>query len=57
MLLVIVLIAAQAFILSQLGLRLGEHVTSVVRESAERLAGLALTALGAGLLVEKLATG
>ncbi|MGI8802417.1 MAG: manganese efflux pump MntP [Solirubrobacteraceae bacterium] len=52
--LVIALIGAQALILSQLGLRLGARVTSRLREGAERLAGLALTALGVGLLVQKL---
>lgn len=56
-LLVIVLIGAQAFVLSQLGLRLGGRMGSRVRKGAERLAGLALDALGAGLLIEKLASG
>jgi len=55
--LVIVLIAAQAFVLSQLGLRLGGRMGSRVREGAERLAGLALAGLGVGLLVEKLVAG
>lgn len=56
-LLVIVLIGAQAFILSQLGLRIGASVGATIRQGAERLAGLALTALGVGLLIEKLASG
>ncbi len=56
-LLVIVLIAGQAFALSQLGLRLGARIASGIRESAERLAGLALAALGVGLLIEKIASG
>ena len=56
-LLVIVLIGAQAFIVSQLGLRLGARIAAAIRDNAERLAGLALTALGAGLLIEKLASG
>lgn len=56
-LLVIVVIGAQAFVLSQLGLRFGARLGSRVREGAERLAGLALAALGVGLLVEKLAAG
>jgi manganese efflux pump family protein len=55
-LLVIVLIGAQAFLVSQLGLRLGARVGSEVREGAERLAGLALIALGLGLLIEKIAS-
>lgn len=53
-LVVIVLIAVQAFVLAQLGLRLGGRLSERARESAERLAGLALTALGATLLAEKL---
>lgn len=55
-LLVIILIGAQAFIVSQLGLRLGSRVGSGARESAQRLAGLALTGLGAWLVIEKLAS-
>jgi putative Mn2+ efflux pump MntP len=51
---VIVLIALQAFILSQLGLRLGNRLSERLREGAERVAGLALTALGLVLLGEKL---
>ncbi|GAC1320325.1 MAG: hypothetical protein NVSMB25_12510 [Thermoleophilaceae bacterium] len=51
---VIVLIGVQALVLSQLGLRLGARLSSRVGEGAERLAGLALTALGVGLLLEKL---
>jgi len=56
-LLVVGLIGAQAFVLSQLGLRLGGRLGSRVTETAERLAGGALAALGAGLLIEKLAAG
>ncbi len=56
-LLVIILIGVQACILSQLGLRLGARVSTEVHEGAERLAGLALTALGVGLLIEKIASG
>jgi putative Mn2+ efflux pump MntP len=52
--LVIVLIALQAFILTQLGLRLGDRLSERLREGAERLAGLALAALGLVLLGEKL---
>jgi putative Mn2+ efflux pump MntP len=52
--LVVVLIALQAFIVAQLGLRLGNRLSDRLREGAERLAGVALTALGLVLLAEKL---
>jgi putative Mn2+ efflux pump MntP len=52
--LVIVLIALQAFIVTQLGLRLGDRLSERLREGAERLAGVALTGLGIVLLAEKL---
>ena len=52
--LVIVLIALQAFIVAQLGLRLGNRLSERLREGAEQLAGIALTALGLVLLAEKL---
>ena len=52
--LVIVLIGAQAFVVTQLGLRLGERLSEGLREGAERLAGFALTALAVVLLLEKL---
>lgn len=52
--LVIALIAAQALLVTQLGLRLGTRLKEAVREMAERLAGLALTGLGLVLLAEKL---
>jgi putative Mn2+ efflux pump MntP len=52
--LVIALIAVQAFVLTQLGLRLGSRVSERFREAAERLAGVALTVLGLALLAEKL---
>jgi putative Mn2+ efflux pump MntP len=52
--LVITLIAAQALILTQLGLRLGSRLGERLREGAERLAGAALTILGLVLLAEKL---
>ena len=51
---VILVIAAQAFALAQLGLRLGSRLGERARESAERLAGLALTAIDVTLLAEKL---
>jgi putative Mn2+ efflux pump MntP len=52
--LVIALIALQAFVVAQLGLRLGSRLSERLREAAERVAGLALAGLGAALLVEKL---
>jgi putative Mn2+ efflux pump MntP len=52
--LVIALIALQAFVVTQLGLRLGSRLSERLREAAERVAGLALAGLGAALLVEKL---
>lgn len=53
---VIALIAGQAFLLTQLGLRLGHRLSERVRENAERVAGVALTGLGLALLAEKLVT-
>ncbi len=55
--LAIILIGAQAFILSQLGLRMGARLGVKVRAGAERIAGLALIAVGVGLLTEKLTSG
>jgi manganese efflux pump family protein len=51
--LAIVLIAVQAFVLTQLGLRLGHRLSESLREGAERLAGAALITLGVVLLVER----
>lgn len=48
------LIAVQAFIAAQLGLRLGARMGERIREGAEKLAGVALTVLGLGLLVSRL---
>ena len=50
----IVLIAIQAFILTQLGLALGGQLNRRVHEVAERLAGVALEALALALLAEQL---
>ena len=50
----VALIAAQAFIASQLGFRFGARVGERVREGAERVAGLALVAIGLALLVREL---
>jgi putative Mn2+ efflux pump MntP len=51
---VIVLIAVQTFVVTQLGLRLGSRLSDRLREGAERLAGAALVALGLVLLAEQL---
>lgn len=53
--LAVVLIGAQAFAFAQVGLRLGARLGDAGREWAERLAGLALLALGILILAEKLA--
>jgi putative Mn2+ efflux pump MntP len=50
----LILIGAQAFIASQVGLRVGMRLGEAVREWAERLAALALIVLGALILTEKL---
>jgi manganese efflux pump family protein len=47
-------IGAQAFLVTQVGVRLGTRVGARTREAAERLAGAALIALGVVLLVERL---
>lgn len=49
----VLLIAGQAFIVSQLGFALGRRVGESVREGAETLAGIALIAIAALLLVSK----
>jgi putative Mn2+ efflux pump MntP len=49
----LVAIAAQAFLVTQLGLRIGAHFGGL-HEWAERIAGVALIALGAVLLVVRL---
>ena len=54
--LVIALIAVQTLVVTQLGLRLGARVSERLREGAERVAGVALTALAVALLAEKLLT-
>ena len=53
--LAVVLIGAQAFVFSQIGLRLGSHLNETLRERAEQLAGLALLGLVLLLVVEKIA--
>ena len=52
--LVIILIAIQAFTVTQLGMRLGQRLSVRLRELSERLAGSALTAFAVGLLAAKL---
>lgn len=50
----LVLIAFQAFAVSQIGFSLGGRVGESVREGAERLAGIALLAIAGALLLAKL---
>jgi putative Mn2+ efflux pump MntP len=52
--LVVALIALQTVTVTELGLRLGKRLSERARDGAERLAGVALTALGVVLLAEKL---
>jgi putative Mn2+ efflux pump MntP len=47
----IVAIAAQAFIVTQIGVRIGSRVGARWRESAEGIAGVALITLGAALVI------
>lgn len=51
--LAVVLIGAQAFLVAQLGMRLGAQISETFRERAEQLAGLALIALALLFVVEK----
>ena len=52
--LILAMIAVQTIAVTQLGLLLGRRLSAQWSEGAERLAGLALTALGLALAVEKL---
>jgi putative Mn2+ efflux pump MntP len=52
--LAIALIGIQAFLVAQIGLRLGAHLGATARERAEKLAGLALAGLGAFILIQKI---
>jgi putative Mn2+ efflux pump MntP len=54
LLLAVVLIVLQAFVASQLGLKLGERLNDKFREHAERLAGLLLVAISVGIIALKL---
>ena len=49
----IVLIAAQAFVVSQVGFALGGRVGEATREGAERLAGAVLIVIAAALGIAK----
>jgi putative Mn2+ efflux pump MntP len=51
----VIAIAAQAFVVAQIGLRLGSRAGEGARELSEKLAALALLVLGAVLLGERLA--
>lgn len=51
----VVLIAVQAFFVSQIGFQVGRRVGERVREGAERMAGIVLICLGIFLVVAKLA--
>jgi putative Mn2+ efflux pump MntP len=51
--LAVVLIAAQAFVLAQVGLRAGARIGSTLREGAERVAAVVLFGLAVVLLVER----
>jgi putative Mn2+ efflux pump MntP len=50
----VILIGAQAFLVAQIGLRLGSYLSERARELAEKVAGVALLGLGVLVLVEKL---
>jgi len=50
----LIFIAVQAFVVAQLGLRLGARANQVVREGAEKLVGIGLIGVGLFLLTEKL---
>jgi len=50
----IVLIAAQAFVVSQVGFALGTRVGAATREGAERLAGAVLIVIAGALLVGRI---
>ena len=51
--LALVWIAVQAFVVAQIGLRLGTRVSESLREGAEKLVGAALIALAVVLIVER----
>jgi putative Mn2+ efflux pump MntP len=49
----VILIAVQAFVVSQVGFAFGSRISERVREGAERLAGVALIAIAGLLLVSR----
>ncbi|MDQ6803449.1 MAG: manganese efflux pump MntP family protein [Actinomycetota bacterium] len=51
----VVLVAVQAAVVAQLGLRLGSRLSATTRERADRAAGVALVTIGFGLLVSRAA--
>jgi putative Mn2+ efflux pump MntP len=53
---IVVAVGVQAVVVTQLGMRLGSRIGERARERAERLAGLALLALGAALVIARLST-
>jgi putative Mn2+ efflux pump MntP len=54
LLLLVILIAAQAFLAAQVGMRFGSRLAERARESAERVAGLLLIGAAVLVVVEKL---
>jgi manganese efflux pump family protein len=50
----VIAVGAQAFIATQIGIRLGSRVGMRMREATEQLAGVALIALGIVLLLEQI---
>jgi manganese efflux pump family protein len=50
----VIMIGAQAFLVAQLGLRVGTRLGEAAPEGAEKIAALALLGLGALILIEKL---
>jgi putative Mn2+ efflux pump MntP len=49
----LIFIAVQAFVMAQLGLRLGGRVNDATREGAEKLVGVVLVAIGLVVLIQK----
>jgi putative Mn2+ efflux pump MntP len=55
--LAVILIGLQAFVVAELGLRLGTRISEHARENVERLAGVALIGLAVLLVVERIVEG
>ncbi len=51
----VIAIGLQAFVVTQIGVRLGSRVGTQVREATEKIAGIALLGLGGWLLIQRLA--